>query len=40
MAHAGLALVIGREDPVLRERELQWLSLMAELADHGWRQLA
>jgi hypothetical protein len=40
MAHAGLALVIGRKDPVLRERELQWLSLMAELADHGWRQLA
>ncbi len=40
MAHAGLVLVVSRSDPVLRERELQWLSIMAELADHGWRQLA
>jgi hypothetical protein len=39
MAQAGLVLVVGRADPVLRERELQWISIMAELAGHGWRQL-
>jgi len=36
MAEAGLILVVGRSDPVLRERERQWISIIAELADHGW----
>jgi hypothetical protein len=39
MAQEGLVLVVGRADPILRERELQWISIMAELAGHGWRQL-
>jgi len=39
MSQHGLVLVVGRADPVLRERELQWISIMAELAGHGWRQL-
>ena len=39
MAQDGLVLVVGRADPILRERELQWISIMAELAGHGWRQL-
>jgi hypothetical protein len=34
MARAGLVLVVGRDDPVLRSRERQWISIMAELADH------
>ncbi len=38
MVHAGLVLVVGRADPILRERELQWISIMAELADHGWQK--
>jgi len=25
---------------VLRSRERQWIAIMAELADHGWRELA
>ena len=39
MARSGLVLVVGREDPVLRARERQWIAIMAELADHGWRVL-
>ena len=35
---AGLILVVGRADPVLRDRERQWISIMAELADHGWQR--
>ncbi len=34
LRRAGLVLLVGREDPVLRVRERQWVSLMAELADH------
>ncbi len=37
---AGFVLVVGREDPVLRARERQWVSLMADLADHCCRMLA
>jgi hypothetical protein len=37
MVQAGLVLIVGRTDPVLRARERQWISIMAELADHGWR---
>jgi len=36
MVEADLVLVVGRSDPVLRERERQWISIIAELADHGW----
>ena len=36
---ADLILVVGRAQPVLRDRERQWISIMAELADHGWQQL-
>lgn len=36
MAEADLILVVVRSDPVLRERERQWISIIAELADHGW----
>jgi len=25
---------------VFRTRERQWIAIMAELADHGWRALA
>jgi hypothetical protein len=39
MARAGLVLVVGRDDPVLRTRERQWISTMAELADHCSRVL-
>jgi hypothetical protein len=39
MVEAGMVLVVGRADPILRERELQWISIMAELAGQGWRQL-
>ncbi len=39
MARAGLVLVVGRDDPVLRARERQWISTMAELADHCSRAL-
>jgi hypothetical protein len=39
MIHAGLILIVGRGDPVLRDRERQWISTMAGLADHGWREL-
>ena len=40
MVRAGLVLTVGRSVPVLRARELQWVSIMAELADHGWQGLA
>jgi hypothetical protein len=36
MSHAKLVLVVGRRDPVLRDRERQWVSIMADVADHGW----
>lgn len=40
MVRAGVVLVVGRSAPVLRSRERQWIAIMAELADHGWRELA
>ena len=40
LVSADLILVVGRRHPVLRNRERQWLSIMAELADHRWRELA
>jgi ACT domain len=40
MLEAGLVLVVGRRHPVLRDRERQWVSVMADIADHGWRGLA
>lgn len=40
MARSGLELQVGRADPVLRRRERQWVATMAELADHGWRELS
>jgi hypothetical protein len=40
LVSADLILVVGRSDPVLRYRERQWISIMAELADHGWQELA
>ena len=40
MVRAGVVLVVGRAAPVLRSRERQWIAIMAELADHGWRDLA
>jgi hypothetical protein len=39
MVHANLVLVVGRHDPVLRDRERQWVSIMADIADHGWPDL-
>ncbi len=39
MADAGLVLVVGRAHPVLRERERRWVTVMADLADSGWRAL-
>jgi hypothetical protein len=39
MVHANLVLVVGRLDPVLRDRERQWVSIMADIADHGWPDL-
>jgi hypothetical protein len=40
MIQADAILVVGRADPVLRDRERQWISIMAEIADHGCRGLA
>ncbi len=40
MVRAGVVLVVGRAAPVFRSRERQWIAIMAELADHGWRELA
>ncbi|MGO8871913.1 MAG: hypothetical protein ACLQPH_11040 [Acidimicrobiales bacterium] len=37
MLQADLILIVGRTVPVLRDRERQWISIMAEIADHGWR---
>jgi hypothetical protein len=37
--HAGLVLIVQRDEPVLRLREREWISIMADLVDHGWRQL-
>jgi hypothetical protein len=37
MVQADLILIVGRSDPVLRDRERQWISIMAEITDHGWR---
>jgi hypothetical protein len=39
LVHADLVLVVGRHDPVLRDRERQWVSILAEIADHGWKDL-
>lgn len=39
MDHAGLVLLVGRADPVLRERERRWVSTMAQLADRSLQQL-
>ena len=40
LVRAGVVLVVGRAAPVFRTRERQWIAIMAELADHGWRELA
>jgi hypothetical protein len=40
MVHADLVLLVGRGAPVLRDRERQWVSILAEIADHGWQDLA
>lgn len=37
--HAGLILLVGRADPVLRERERRWVSTMAQLADRSFQEL-
>ncbi len=39
MPGSNLVLVVARDDPVLRARERQWISLMADLADHCCRVL-
>ncbi|MGH9079589.1 MAG: hypothetical protein ACRDYE_05850 [Acidimicrobiales bacterium] len=39
MVHANLVLVVGRHHPVLRDRERQRVSIMADIADHGWPDL-
>lgn len=40
MAHAHLVVVVARSEPVLRDRERQWVSIMADIADLGWSELA
>jgi len=40
LVSADLILVVGRSHPVLRDRERQWLSIMAGLADHGLQELS
>ncbi len=40
LVHADLVLIVGRSDPVLRDRERQWISIMAEIADRGWQEMA
>ncbi len=40
MVHASKILIVGRGDPVLRDRERRWISTMAELADYGWQDLS
>lgn len=37
MPLGGKILIVGRLDPVLRQRERQWISTMAGLADYGYR---
>jgi hypothetical protein len=37
MIQADKLVIVGRESPVLRDRERQWISIMTEIADHGWR---
>ena len=39
LVSAYLILVVGRGHPILRDRERQWISIMAELADHGLQEL-
>ena len=39
LAYAGLVLIVQRDEPILRLREREWISIMADLVDHGWRQL-
>ena len=39
MVLGGRTLVVGRDDPVLRERERQWVVTMAKLTDYGRRDL-
>ncbi len=39
MARAGKLLVVGRDEPVLRNRERRWISTMADLTDYGWRDV-
>jgi hypothetical protein len=39
MVRAGKLLVVGRTDPVMRNRERRWISTMADLADYGWRDV-
>ncbi len=34
MERSGTVLVVGRREPLLRDGERQWISIMAELADH------
>jgi hypothetical protein len=34
MERSGSVLVVGRREPLLRDGERQWISIMAELADH------
>jgi hypothetical protein len=34
MEQSGMVLVVGRREPLLRDGERQWISIMAELADH------
>jgi hypothetical protein len=38
MVQADLILIVGRAEPLLRDRERQWISIMAEIADHGWSE--
>ncbi|HEX3980870.1 MAG TPA: hypothetical protein VHW93_06585 [Acidimicrobiales bacterium] len=40
LVSAEMVLVVGRSHPILRNRERQWISIMAELADHGWQELS
>ena len=40
LPRAGLVLLVGRDVPVLRQREYQRVAVMAELADHRWEELA
>jgi hypothetical protein len=40
LVSAEMVLVVGRSHPILRNRERQWISIMAELADHGGQELS